>query len=271
MEAATVDHALRQEGQLEAENVARLCRELGVPHAILTAQWDEKPQSALQERARIERYRLLSLWAKERGLSALLTAHHADDQAETLLMRLNRGSGVRGLAGMRPVRTLSSDLKLVRPLLSWRRFELERICVDAGVEPVRDPSNENDSFERVRVRKALVAAEWLDTQAVIRSVANLFDADQALDWAAEMQWRLAVDVSDDVIRYRPADAPPEIRRRIIARTIAVLASEGEADLRGAELDRLIESLSSGGTSTIRGVLCSGGNEWRFRKAPKRRS
>jgi len=109
LEAATVDHALRPESRAEAEMVAGVCGQLSIPHAILTAEWEQKPESALQERARIERYRLLGLWAKERGISALLTAHHADDQAETLVMRLNRGSGVRGLAGMRAVRRLGGD------------------------------------------------------------------------------------------------------------------------------------------------------------------
>jgi tRNA(Ile)-lysidine synthase len=102
VEAATIDHGFRAEGRDEAEMVAGVCERLGVPHAILTARWPETPTSAIQERARHERYRLLGYWAEERGLAALATAHHADDQAETVVMRFARGSGVRGLAGMRP-------------------------------------------------------------------------------------------------------------------------------------------------------------------------
>jgi tRNA(Ile)-lysidine synthase len=270
VEAATVDHALRPESRAEAELVASVCGRLGVPHAILIAEWGQKPESALQERARIERYRLLGRWSKERGISTLLTAHHADDQAETLVMRLNRGSGVRGLAGMREVRRMG-DIDLVRPLLSWRRSELERICQDAGVQPVRDPSNENESFERVRVRKALAGADWLETDGIIRSAANLADAELALEWAADAEWGWAVRESRDEIVYRSTEAPIEIQRRLVARAVCALATEGEAELRGAEIDRLLAALQAGRTVTLRGVLCSGGEVWRFEKAPPRRS
>jgi tRNA(Ile)-lysidine synthase len=270
VEAATVDHALRPESRTEAKTVAGLCERLGIPHAILTAEWEQKPESALQERARIERYRLLGLWVKERGISALLTAHHADDQAETMVMRLNRGSGVRGLAGMRAVRRLG-EVDLVRPLLSWRRSELERICADAEVQPVRDPSNENESFERVRVRKALAEADWLDTEGIVRSAANLADAELALEWAADAEWSWAVRESREEIVYRPTEAPAEIQRRLVTRAVHTLATEGDSELRGPEVDRLIEALQDGRTVTIRGVLCSGGDQWRFTKAPARRS
>ena len=270
VEAATVDHALRPESRAEAELVAGVCGRLGVPHAILTAEWEQKPESALQERARIERYRLLGRWSKERGVSALLTAHHADDQAETLVMRLNRGSGVRGLAGMRAIRRLG-DIDLVRPLLSWPRSELERICQAAGLQPVRDPSNENESFERVRVRKALAGADWLDIEGIVRSAANVADAELALEWAADAEWGWAVRESRDEIVYRPTEAPAEIQRRLVIRAVCALATEGDSQLRGSELDRLLEALEAGRTVTMRGVLCSGGDAWRFTKAPARRS
>jgi tRNA(Ile)-lysidine synthase len=270
VEAATVDHALRPESRAEAEMVAEVCGDLGVPHTILTAEWKHKPQTGLQEKARIERYRLLEQWAKERGISVLLTAHHADDQAETMLMRLNRGSGVRGLAGMRAVRRLG-DIDLIRPLLSWRRFELERMCAEAGVQPARDPSNENESFERVRVRKALAAADWLDTEGIVRSTCNLADAELALEWAADREWKRSVEERGNTIIYSVGDAPVEMARRIVSRAIASLTTEGEPELRGSEIGRLLGALEAGRTVTIRGVLCSGADEWRFTKAPARRS
>ena len=272
VETATVDHALRPEARAEAETVADACKKLGVPHAILTARWSEVPETAIQERAREQRYRLLGYWAEERGLDALATGHHADDQAETLLMRLARGAGVRGLAGMRP-RSVApgSHVRLIRPLLGWRRDELEQLCDTAGLAPVTDPSNSDERFERVRVRGALRELDWLDPLAVARSAANLADADTALDWAARNEWGAAVRERGGAIAYRPGEAPSEIIRRIIARAIRKLATEGEADLRGGELDRLLGTLREGGTATIRGVLCSGGREWRFTAAPPRRS
>ena len=233
--------------------------------------WKQKPETALQERARIARYRLLGSWAKERGLGALATAHHLDDQVETFVMRLTRGAGIQGLAGMRrTVAAPGSDNRLIRPLLGWRRSELEEICADAGITPVEDPSNADPQFERVRVRQALVRMPEIDVGAVGRSLAHLGQADAALRWAAANEWQRAVTAGDKEVVYRPGDSPLEIRRRIVARAIAGLASEGKgADLRGRELDRVMLALRSGGKATLRGVLCSGGEQWRFIPAPNR--
>jgi len=270
IEAATVDHSLRPEAQAEAAMVAGVCERLGVRHVVLTARWNEIPKTAIQERARNQRYRLLGYWAEERGLGALATAHHADDQAETLLMRLARGSGVRGLAGMR-ARSVApgSHERLIRPLLRWRRSELEEVCAAAGLTPAADPSNNDDRFERIRVRRALESIDWLDAATIVRSAANLADADTALEWAASAEWKQSVREREGAISYRPGDVPIEIVRRIVARAIRKLATEGESELRGKELDRLLDELAEGGTATIRGVLCVGASEWRFMQAPPR--
>jgi tRNA(Ile)-lysidine synthase len=271
VEAATVDHGLRKEARDEAAAVAETCARLRVPHVILTATWDETPETAIQERARRQRYRLLSYWTEERGLGALATAHHADDQAETLLMRLARGSGVRGLAAMRSRSiTTGSHVRLIRPLLGWRRSELERICAEGGVTPAADPSNEDERFERVRVRRAVADQEWLDPAAVARSAANLADADLALDWAAKREWNSSVQEKHGAILYRPGDAPSEILRRIIGKAVRRLATEGEPELRGREIDQVLRSVKEGGVATIRGVRCEGGREWRFTQTPARR-
>lgn len=271
VEAASVDHALRPESRSEAELVARVCGSLGIPHQILTVRWDAKPESALQERARQRRYAMLADWAAERELEAIATGHHLDDQAETLLMRLARGAGVTGLAAMRPrSRVPGGTLPLVRPLLGWRRDELEAICAAAGVSPVTDPSNDNAQFERVRMRKALAGVDWLDSGNVARSARILGEADDALAWAAAHEWERRVTRTADRIIYEPGAPPAEIRRRIITRAVIELAHEGEAALRGRELDTVLQALESGGTATLRGVLCTGGATWRFAQAPERR-
>jgi tRNA(Ile)-lysidine synthase len=272
IEAATVDHALRPESGAEAAFVAQLCGELGIRHQTLVVDWPSKPVSAIQESARDRRYALLARWAQERGLGAILTAHHRDDQAETLLMRLQRGAGVTGLAGMRAVGRLpASDLPLIRPLLGWSRAELASVCDAARVSPVQDPSNRDEQFERVRVRKAMAEAPWLDASGIADSAAHLAQAQDALAWAADSEWARA-EVRADAISYTPSDAPAEIRRRLAARAIAALASEGEANpLRGQEIDNVVAALDSGRSATLRGVLCTGGPEWRFTQAPKRRS
>lgn len=273
VEAATVDHGLRPESRAEAEKVAKICERLAVPHRILTADWAEKPATAIQERARFMRYRLLGDWARERGITAIVTGHHLDDQAETFLMRLARGAGVNGLAGMRRIaRAPGGDVSLVRPLLGWRHSELESVCAAAGVEPIDDPSNQDEKFERIRIRKALGEAEWLGAAAVAESAAHLAEADAGLHWAADVEWQRAVTRGADQIVYKPTDAPREIRRRIVRRAVLAVATEGGgADLRGREIDQIIAALRTGKRVTLRGVLCIGGPEWRFTRAPARRS
>lgn len=272
VEAATVDHALRSGSRDEAEAVAGLCGKLGIPHAILTIDWRTKPETAIQERARAERYRLLAGWARDRGLDAILTGHHADDQAETLLMRLSRGAGVRGLAGMRPRSTVpGTGLPLLRPLLGWRRSDLEATCADASLDALADPSNSDPRFERVRIRRALAQADWLDPANLAASARHLADADQALDWAADREWRANATEQDGAIVYRPSEAPPEIVRRLVARAVAALAHEAAADpLRARELDPLLAALRAGKQATLRGVHCAAGPHWRFSQAPERR-
>jgi tRNA(Ile)-lysidine synthase len=218
----------------------------------------------------MERYRLLGFWAEERGLDALATAHHADDQAETLLMRLSRGAGVRGLAGMR-ARSIAAgtQIRLVRPLLGWRRSELVQLCEAGGVEAAADPSNHDGRFERVRIRDALATADWIDAGAIARSAAHLAEAETALEWAMRLEWQHSVHERHDLITFKPNGKPPEILRRITGRAVRKLSTEGESDLRGSELDRLLSTLGGGGTATLRGVLCRGGSEWRFTKAPER--
>jgi len=267
IEAATVDHALRPESRGEAEMVSAVCRQLQIPHAILIAEWDEIPSSAIQERARDVRYRLLGAWMKRQGLAALLTAHHADDQAETLLMRMNRGSGTRGLAGMRPAAIIpGANLPLIRPLLGWRRTELEAICTHAGVKTVVDPSNSDGQFERVQVRQALAGANWLDASALARSAANLASADEALDWMASSLALVRVTDDAEGLRVDPEGLPSEIKRRLL---LIAFARFEAPEPRGPELSRAIDALELGRTITLSGLKLEGGPVWRATKAPAR--
>ena len=273
IEAATVDHNLREGSREEADMVAALCAKLGIPHQILPIEWKEKPTTAIQERARRRRYGALADWAKKHKLKTLLTGHHANDQAETLLMRLARGAGISGLAGMRfVVRVPGSDEALVRPLLGWRRDELEQLCAEAGVTPAADPSNEDEKFERVRVRKALDEADWLGAKEVAASASHLADADVALNWAAAREWERAAKVEAGKIVIDPAGLPREIRRRLMSRAVMSLGSEARgAPLRGQQSDRLLAALLAGQKGTLRGVACSGGETWTFAKAPARKA
>ena len=270
--AATVDHRLRPESADEAKAVKQLCDAMGVPHTTLALNWDEKPETAIQERARALRYAALANWAAEQGIPAVATGHHLDDQAETLLMRLARGAGVRGLAGMRRVsRIANSDVLILRPLLGWHHSDLVDVCTAAGLKPADDPSNQDERFERVRIRKALAHAEGIEPAGLARSAAYLAEADAALQWAAADEWQRRVTASATDIVYQPGEAPREIRRRIVRRAVLALASEGaDVEPRGRELDQLLAVLAAGGRATLRGVLCDGGTQWRFSRAPARK-
>jgi tRNA(Ile)-lysidine synthase len=148
--AATVDHGLRPEAAAEARKVSQWSSALGVPHAILT--WTgEKPTARIQERARVARYRLLFSHMREIEASALVTAHHADDQWETVMMRLSRGSGIAGLAGMSRDQTFVGG-RLVRPLLNLSKATLVRCCHRYGQEYCSDPSNDDPRFARSQWR-----------------------------------------------------------------------------------------------------------------------
>lgn len=265
VEVATVDHGLRTESGSEAAMVAELCAGHGIPHEILAVT---VPPGNVQDAARQARYRALSEWADRRGIAAVATAHHADDQAETLLMRLNRASGVAGLAGVRARGTIpGSQLPVLRPLLGWRRAELAEIVEAAGLEAVRDPSNEDPRFDRVRMRQALKDCDWLDIGALAVSASHLADAEVVLQWAAQREWRDHVQVDEDAIRYRPG-APGAIVLRVLARAIAMLG--GEARL--GNVARLLNRLSAGKDGTLAGVVARcGDGEWVLRKEPPRRN
>ena len=163
---ASVDHGTREAAAAECAFVARLCDEREVPHDTLTVA-HMKPGN-LQSSARAARYALLDDWRLRRNLDWIGTGHHADDQFETLLMRLARGSGIDGLSGVREVRGT-----VLRPLLGFRKTELEAIVAAHGIDPVRDPSNEDAAFDRVRIRAALDAFGPANADGPRRSAAAL--------------------------------------------------------------------------------------------------
>jgi len=264
VEAATVDHGLREASAGEARAVAALCAGLGVPHAVLKVQ---VASGNVQSEARSARYGALAGWMEGRGLAALATAHHADDQAETLLLRLNRASGVSGLAGVRARGLVpGTRLPLLRPLLGWRRAELARIVSDAGWQAAQDPSNTDDRFDRARLRKELVAADWLDVPALAASAAHLADADAALAWAAAREWSECVERSPMGLTYRPR-APRAVALRVIARIVTELDG---TEPRGSAAARLFDALVARQPASIGGLVARAVPEgWTFSKAPKR--
>jgi len=260
-----VDHGLRLESASEAELVGRACSRLSVPHETLGVSVSS---GNLQSEARKARYAALGEWAIRHGISAIATAHHADDQAETLVMRLNRGSGVSGLAGVRARGTTpGGTLPLIRPLLDWRREELATIAPLSGENPVQDPSNSNERFDRVRVRQQLGGCDWLSTAALAQSAAHLAEADDALGWAADREWEEQVRLDGDVFLYGPV-APRIIRIRVIWRVLERFGGSA----RGSEMARLADALEDGGAATLAGVQArSVDGIWTFTRERARRS
>lgn len=258
--AATVDHGLRPEAADEARFVGNLCAGLDVPHATLTVSV-AKAGEGLQAAARVARYAALAKWRSDNGLDFVATAHHADDQAETLLMRANRGAGVGGLAGIRPVNS-----HVVRPLLGWRRAELAAIVRAAGIEAVSDPSNRDDRFDRVRVRALLAGNPELDVGGLAAAAANLADAAQALEWMTDRLWTDRIVTEATEIRFDPSGLPREIVHRIVRRLIAALGYSGRMD----RVAPLIARLESGKSGSIGAILARPGPVWTFKPAPPRR-
>ena len=264
VEAVTVDHRIRPESAGEVRFVADICATLDVPHTAL--QLLRKPVGGnLSAKLRELRYAQLREWATRERIDWLMTGHHADDQRETLLMRLNRAAGVGGLAGIR-----ARNQRTLRPLLGWRRAELAAIVAQAGLTPIDDPTNHDEAFDRARLRKVLAGVEWLDPLAVSRSAAALDQADEALSWAARRIARTHCRQTDDAITFRIDDLPAEIERRIILGCLRKLNPDLRID--GPKLARFHDSLRAGKKATLDGVMASPGDGyWTFSPAPPRRT
>lgn len=203
---ATVDHGLRPEARSEAEQVATQAQALGLRHSILT--WKEGPEEIgnLQDQARQARLDLLTTWARRNGIPILTLGHTADDQAETVLMRLSRAAGVNGLAGI-PQRRTQGGVSLLRPLLEVRRETLRAYLRSLGVSWIDDPSNEDERFERIRARKAMTLLEELGlTTEVLSTVAqNMSKARKALGWYAFLEAR-------DMMRFESGAIVVDLRK-----------------------------------------------------------
>jgi tRNA(Ile)-lysidine synthase len=270
--AATVDHGLRAESADEAEWVAALCAQRGIDHSILVAPLPDRAgrTANVSARARTLRYRLLEEHAARIGAQRIATAHHADDQLETLIMRLNRGAGVAGLAGIR-----AKGGRIVRPLLGWRRAELAAIVAAQGIVPIDDPSNVSDRFDRARLRKALAGVDWLDADRFGTSASALSDAEDAIAWTVRRLEAQQVETGDDGITFWPDDLPFELRRRLVECCLQRL--DPDADLRGPALVRFVNTLESGERAMLGDTIgtahatSDGRVAWRFRMAPPRRS
>ncbi len=250
LEVATVDHGLRPQSRAEAETVAAAAASLGLKHHLL--EWHKAAGASFSQlTAREARYRLLHDVAAERGpvRSGVVTAHTQDDQAETLLMRLARGSGPDGLRAMRAVRPLQpgSGVTLLRPLLGVTRAGLRAVLTANGVAWIDDPSNEDVRFERVRLRRAgpaLTAIGLTPAKLELAALRQARAAD-ALHWAATELERTCLTWHDGAFAVLDGEvfstAPEDLRIRLLARLLSVLRGGSEpAEL--SQVERLAADL-----------------------------
>jgi tRNA(Ile)-lysidine synthase len=178
-----VDHGLRQESAKEALKVKNILKNKNLNSHIL--KWKKNtPLSNIQKNARDIRYSLISDYCLKKEVKYLVTAHHEDDQIENFLIRLVRGSGLTGLASM-PIKTnYNNKLKIIRPLLKFKKQDLKYITLSYFDTYIKDPSNNDDKFLRVRIRKyrKSMEKEGLDTRKIIKTADNLFSANEALNY-----------------------------------------------------------------------------------------
>jgi tRNA(Ile)-lysidine synthase len=249
--AVTVDHGLRPEAAREAAAVKRLAKDLGIVHRTL-AWRGRKPKSGLQEAARIARYRLLADIATRAGYVHVLTAHTLDDQAETILFRLARGSGLLGLAGMAHASPLpvggETSLFLVRPLLGLPKARLIATLAAERIAYSEDPSNRDPRFTRVRLRGLMsdLAREGLDARGLARFAVRVRRAEATLEFAtraaraalAPGPWPPAGPITFATAQF--ANLPAEVALRLLGRAVAHAGDEGPVEL--GKLEALYDAL-----------------------------
>ncbi|MFK7867666.1 MAG: tRNA lysidine(34) synthetase TilS [Roseobacter sp.] len=264
LSVVTVDHGFRVEAIREIAHVAARCAELDVNHTVLRwRDWDG--QGNKQDAARRARYALMTDWAKARQIQTMALGHTSDDQAETVLMRLARGSGVDGLTAMVP-RRIKNGVVWLRPLLGTGREELRDYLNQRGISWCDDPTNEDDRYDRIKARKALAILKPLgiDASSLGQVASNMSRARDALDWQAFLEARkmvkvragaLAIDwrgyrtLPDEIARrllvnallwIGGAEYPP--RRRSVAQAMDLLKNTPSATLEGCMLRRIDDTL-----------------------------
>ena len=242
--AVTVDHGLRRESRSEALAVARLAKALDIEHRTL--RWHgPKPKTGVPAAAREARYSLLADVADKIGAAQVFTAHTRDDQAETLMMRLARGSGLSGLAAMAR-QAPRGAVTIVRPLLDVPKAQLVATLRKAGIDYADDPTNRDPAFTRARFRELMpqLMREGIDSRNLARLAQRLARANAALESVVSIMEHSIGRVSAagliEIDARAFATLPDEIALRLLGRAVAAVGDEGSAEL--AKLEMLLMAL-----------------------------
>lgn len=260
--ALHVDHGLRAESAQEAKALCGMMK--GFSQVKLTIlRWEgAKPEAAVQEEARKARYALMNDYCKAKGIKALFLAHHQDDQAETVLFRLAKGSGLDGLCGMMPM-SVSGDVILCRPLLGVSKEDLVQICEDEKLPYFKDPSNDLSKYARVRLRKsrAILEEEGLSSKRLSVTAMRLARARNALEEISHKTFEDAVlknDTKHIEFNYKSLrEAPEEVMVRVVLSALKRLGPERDYAPRMEKIESLVHDLRSLGAfrkRTLGGVI-----------------
>lgn len=251
LHALSVDHALRPHSKREIDRVAdwSRCQASHVQHHTLIWQHDSTaPKARIQEEARKARYVLMEAYCQKAGIDTLWLAHHRNDQAETLLMRLAAGSGLKGLGGMRLRMRRPSGLLCVRPLLSYEKAELVAYCTAHGVPYHHDPSNTNPQFSRARIRNsaAVLEQEGLTAKRLGVTADRLQRASDALDIYTDALWNSkACKHQVGYVEIESATfsaCPEETAVRVMIRALEQYGRHGEYSPRMEKIEALVREL-----------------------------
>lgn len=238
--AVHLNHQLRPEADEEEDYVARLCRQWDIPCLTFrrdVGRWARERKLSIQVAARQCRYELFAQVARERGFNKIALAHHGDDQVETVMLRLVRGAGPGGLAGIPVKRRLAPDVEVIRPLLALSKGEIEAYCRRFDLKPRLDPSNLKDDYARNWVRHHLLPKmKELNpnlVQAVYQLTQLLAEDVRYLDrQAEEALQRLKIIRQPDLIRVQRkplAELPPPLQRRVIQLLLSYLLDFGRLE------------------------------------------
>lgn len=228
----TVDHNLRPESEQEAVQVGQWIKDMGLPHKIL--KWDEgkKVKGNIEQKARLARYQLLIEQAQKEKAQAVLIAHHQDDQIESFFLALNRGSGVKGLSGMKEIRE-EKGIQIIRPLLACTKSDLKKYCETHKIPFVEDPMNEDEKFDRVKIRKNRDKIGVKD-ERILLAMKNLNRAQEAISfYATETKKRMKRNDGTWSL-------PPllEVPAEVVLRTLGNLIQEVGGEAYPPELEKL---------------------------------
>jgi tRNA(Ile)-lysidine synthase len=244
--ALTVDHGLRKESAKEAKQVGAWLKKHRIAHVVLP--WKgRKPARNIQEAARKARYRLMTDYCKQHAISHLLVAHHLEDQAETFLLRLARGSGVDGLSAMSALTTMY-DVTLARPLLGLSKAEMLDYLSKRKQPYVNDPSNENPAFERVKIRKLLpvLTEVGLSPDRLAKTAATMARARAHLEEETGRFLNSACKIlQEGYARLEHVNISEEIALRALA-TLIMIVGGNDVKTRLNDLERLYAALKDPG-------------------------